>query len=159
MLILLMTAVITAQAQRPISKLEKILGVWNVEEKHTTGWSERGVRTCSYILDSTYIECETRAVSSTGKKRVYRFLLNHNSQADKFEMAGIYSNWPLKQFDLIDIEGTVWSIGNLGLPGGDVSRESQLQFESNDAYAWRGKNTNLKTGKVTEYEEKGVRRK
>ncbi|HZY80373.1 MAG TPA: hypothetical protein VFE50_12675 [Cyclobacteriaceae bacterium] len=160
-LILTFISITTTFAQVPtVRNLDILIGTWEVEEIHSTsGWSEKATRTCYYIMDSTYIECESKAVSND-KHRTYRFLINYNTVDKQYEMVGIYSNWPLKQLDVLipDDTGMKFRLSNSKALASDSQREGLIEFSSRDEYVWSGKNTNPKRGTSTVYTEKGRRK-
>lgn len=140
--------------------LDVLVGTWIVEEKHKSGWWEKGERTCSMIMNDTYMECETKAISSEGKSRVYRFLINYNPRGKRFEMTGIYSNWPLKQIDAIAVDSSarVWTLHEIPLPEETTERRATIRFADEDNYVWAGSNFNTKTRNTIEYVESGKRK-
>ncbi len=155
-LMLIATTSLPAQSLRDI---EILIGKWTVEERHASGWWEKGERTCEWIMDSTYIQCETKARSSQGKERTYRFLINYNGQTGRFEMTGIYSNWPLKQHDAIRLDGTGmrWTLEEIAAVGETTERRATIIFTDRDNYSWTGRNLNRAKNTTTEYTEIGKR--
>ena len=63
--------------QKSIKDLDFLIGKWEVREDNTEkNWWEKSKRTGRYILDSTYIELKSAAISSSGKKRTYRWFIH-----------------------------------------------------------------------------------
>src|SRR5688572_24214767 len=90
-----------------IRDLHMLIGKWKTEDIYMKGTPseliDKGERTCQYILNDTYINCETISVNSTGARRKYQFLINYNNITGQYEMISIYSNWPMKRQDVITI--------------------------------------------------------
>lgn len=151
-------------AQQPsVKDLHFLVGTWQTEEHHlASGWWEKSTRTGTYILDSTYLQLESVAVNSSGKKRTYRFLIHYDSDTDQFEMVCIYSNWPKVRTEILVWDQSNRTIKLTGKPEADEysERTGLMQFTSDfSAYTWKGANKSGKVDnpRVFEYEEKGKR--
>lgn len=155
--LMIASAIPTRAFSQSVDALSVLIGTWSVEEIHASGWSEKGTRTCEWIMDSTYIQCETKA-KSNGKERTYRFLINYNSQSQRCEMVGIYSNWPIKQHDAIYIESkTNWRLEEIPAINENTERRATIIFSDHDNYTWSGKNFNRTKNTTTVYTETGKR--
>jgi hypothetical protein len=151
--------------QSTIKDLNFLIGAWEAKEHNKEkAWWEECTRTGTYILDSTYIQLESVAISSTGKKRIYRFLIHYNSVVRQFEMVSMYSNWPKIQNDILDWnkERRVLTIRNKPEEGEYTERVGMMQFnEDLTSYKWTGINKSGDRTKpnIWEYEEIGKRLK
>lgn len=145
----LIGSMISAQDTSSVSRIHELdflVGTWEVREdnKELTWWEE-STRTGSYILDSTYIELRASAISSSGKKRTYTWLIHYNVKAQQFEMVSMFSNWHKIQFDIL-----IWDRLNRKLTvksGGDPGpyeyheRFGEILFNENlNEYTWKGEN-------------------
>ncbi|WP_436517766.1 hypothetical protein [Ekhidna sp. To15] len=129
-----------------IHNLDFLIGTWEVrEDNEEKTWWEESTRKGSYIMDSTYIELRASAVSSSGKKRTYIWLIHYNAKAQQFEMVSMFSNWHKIQFDIL-----IWDKPNRTLTvksGGDLGsyefheRFGEIVFNENlNEYIWKGEN-------------------
>jgi hypothetical protein len=86
-------------------------------------------------------------------------MIKYNQSERQFEMVGIYSNWSLKQFDILvpDGPGNKFRIVNSKAIPTDTRREATMNFKSCDEYEWPGNNYNLIKGTSTIYTERGSR--
>lgn len=119
--------VTTASYSNPpsVKDLHFLIGTWQVEEVNQgKNWWEKCTRTGTYVLDSTYIQLESVAVSSTGKKRTYRFMIHFDKTVNQFEMICMYGNWSKIQTDLLvwDREKRILTIRNKPQEGEYVER-------------------------------------
>lgn len=130
--------------EKSIHDLDFLIGNWEVEERNIEkNWWEKSSRTASYILDSTYIRLETKAITSTGKQRTYQWFIHYNSEEGQFEMISIYSNWPKIEFDILfwNADGRTLIIKNKKDPSVYHERYGQIVFdESFNFYEWKGEN-------------------
>jgi hypothetical protein len=146
-----------------IKDLYFLIGTWEAEEQNKEkNWSEKCTRVGTYVLDSTYIQLESVAVSSTGKKRGYRFLIHYNSAVHQFEMVSIYSNWPKMQHDILDWNTVKRALTIRSKPeeGDYAERIGTMQFnEDFTTYKWAGINKSGDRMKpnIWEYQEIGKR--
>ncbi len=151
-----------AQTSR-IHELSFLIGSWEVrEENEAKTWWEETDRTVIYILDSTYIELNSIAISSSGKQRSYKWYIHYNSKSDQFEMVSIFSNWYKIQYDRLswDADSRRLTILSGSDPGSDDyhERKGELQFnEDFSAYEWKGvnKSGNPDDPSIWEYTERG----
>jgi hypothetical protein len=132
-------------AQSSISDLDKLIGEWKVSEVFMQGTPhetrEEGVRQCFYILDSAYIQCHTKSVTRSGKKREYIFMINFNKINGQFEMVSIYSDWPLKRNDVITLQSKdLWDVVGTATIENGVSRRvwGVIEFSTPYSYVWKG---------------------
>lgn len=148
-----------------ISDLDFLIGEWKVREDNVEKkWWEEATRIGKYVMDSTYIELESTAVSSNGKSRTYRWYVHYNSKDKRFEMLSMFGNWHKVQFDILS-----WDPGHRTLTirsGGDPgSREfherfGEITFDENfSQYEWKGENKygDPKNPGIWKYVEKGKR--
>ncbi len=82
-----------------IKDLNFLIGKWKVEETMFPGtersYLERGIRTCEYFLDNSFIHCETQTTNSkTGKQRTYAYLINYDYDLGCFTAAVIANDFP-----------------------------------------------------------------
>jgi len=160
-LLLLVTDIYSQQNK--IKDLRFLIGTWEVRENNKeTEWWEKCIRTGQFILDSTYIQMESTAITSTGKQRVYRFLIHYNSEDQQFEMVSIYSNWPKVQFDILtwNSKKRILTIKNKNEVNEYHERFGEIVFNENfNEYIWVGENKYGDSNKpsVWKYEEKGIR--
>ena len=165
-LILLLINVLDVFSQeKSIKDLAFLIGTWEVrEDNEEEKWWEQSTRTAHYTLDSTYIELESVAISSSGKERTYRWLIHYNSKAEQFEMVSMYSNWHKVQFDIL-----TWDIGSrqLIIRNGVAAnsdeyheRYGEIVFDENfNNYIWKGENKygDRDDPGIWKYIEKGLR--
>jgi hypothetical protein len=162
LILVLLSSKMYAQ-ETTIKDLHFLLGVWQAEEhnKETTYW-EKCTRTGTYVLDSTYIQLESVAVSSTGKKRTYRFMIHYDKTAKQFEMICMYSNWPKVQIDFLDWNKETKTITIRNKPETEEYRErvGSMQFSADySSYIWTGTNKSGERLKprIWVFEENGKR--
>ncbi len=156
--------ILTAQ-EKSINDLGFLIGTWELREDNSEeGWWEKSIRTGRYVMDSTYIELESKAISSTGKERMYRWYIHYNSKTQQFEMTSMFSNWHKVQNDVLD-----WDAKNRKLTirnGVDASEEEyherfgEIIFDEDfNGYIWTGENKygDPENPGVWRYVEKGSR--
>jgi len=134
-------------AQSPLDPLRPLLGVWDTRDVYypAAGDSsiETGVRTCEFVMNDTYIQCETRASRAGGRERTYRFMINYNRNTARFEMLSLWSNVPHKAvYALTAQPGTnrwrVIDVATIGVDD-DGAHFSDLVFESPVSINWTGR--------------------
>jgi len=159
------TTLIVFSQQKSIKDLDFLIGEWEVREDNTEEkWWEKAKRTGRYVLDSTFIELESVAISSNGKERTYRWFIHFNSKSQQFEMASMYSNWDKILLDILhwDIEQRKLTIrnGKETNSHGYHERYGALIFnEDFSGYVWEGQNKygDPEKPKIWTYVEKGTR--
>lgn len=153
----MLTSARLAAQDKSIKDLDILIGTWDVEEKQVDGsFTEKGVRTCAYVMHDSYIQCETIATSG-GKERSYRFLINYNKQTKQFEMISIFSNWPAKESDILSVNGNEITLASMSTEASD--RSALIKFNGKNSYEWSGRNFPRSTPeKVFRYVETGVRK-
>ncbi len=165
-LIVLISASANGHAQeKSIKDLDFLIGTWEVrEDNDEKTWWEESTRTGKYILDGTYIELKSSAVSSRGKERTYLWLIHYNVKAQQFEMVSIFSNWHEVLLDTLH-----WNAKKRKLTiRNDVERKTdeyherfgEIIFDRNfNKYTWIGENKSGDPDKpsIWKYTEKGVR--
>lgn len=156
----------TAYSQEStIQNLDFLIGTWEVREENADkSWWEETRRSAEYTLDSTYIELNSEAVSSSGKKRTYRWFIHFNTKDQQYEMISMFGNWHKVQYDILEWDQAQRTIifRSGGDPGNDEyhDRYGEMVFnETFTEYVWTGIN---KSGDPTEpniweYEESGRR--
>ena len=163
-LFLIIGVPITYSQDHSVHDLAFLIGTWEVrEDNEDRSWWEESTRTGRYVLDSTYIELDAVAISSSGKKRTYRWLIHYDWEAQQFEMVSFFSNWPRVQIDLLSWDPATrrLTIVNKPNPGPYHERYGVLEFgEDFTSYTWTGEN---KSGdpsnpNIWRYIEKGERR-
>jgi len=159
--LLLLTSKLYSQAT--VKDLHFLVGTWEAEEhnKEKTWW-EKCTRSGTYILDSTYIQLESVAVSSTGKKRTYRFMIHYDKTAKQFEMVCMYSNWPKVQVNFLEWDSEKRTLTLRNKPEAEEygARTGAIQFSADyDTYTWKGinKSGDRQKPSIWEYEESGNR--
>ena len=84
---------LTAQG---IKDLDFLIGVWEHEETIFPGtgrqYTEEGRRECEYVLNDTYIKCESKSTNQKGS-RSYWFLINYEEDRDYFKVISFYSDY------------------------------------------------------------------
>ena len=163
-LALLMAGDILAQG-KSVRDLDFLIGEWEVREDNVEkNWWEKATRVGKYVLDSTYIELESAAVSSNGKQRAYRWYIHYNSKSDQFEMVSMFGNWHKIQFDIItwDPAHRKLTIQSDTDPGASEfhQRFGEIIFDENfSQYEWRGENKygDPNNPGIWKYVEKGLR--
>jgi len=151
--------------EKSVKDLEFLIGAWEVrEDNFKEAWWEKSTRIAQYVMDSTYIEMESKAISSTGHERTYRWYIHYNSKAQQFEMTSLFSNWHKVLHDVL-----VWDPENRKLTirnGIDSSEEEyherfgEIIFDEDfDGYIWKGENKNgdPENPEIWEYVEMGTR--
>lgn len=151
-------------AQHPsIKDLEFLIGTWETEEHSKTGdWWEKSTRSGTYILDAQYIQLESSSISSTGKRRTYRFLIHYDNRSKRFEMISIYSNYPKYRTEILewDNQGRKLQLRSQPIDDEFSERTGTMQFnEDFSEYTWTGTNKSgdPKKPSVFEFIEQGKR--
>lgn len=153
--------------EKSIADLHFLIGEWEVrEDNKENGWWESSTRTGNYVLDSTYIELKSTAISSNGKARTYSWYIHFNSKTNEFEMISFFSNWHNVLFDILDwdSENRKLTIKNKKDPNSNEYHErfGEILFdESFNKYIWKGQNKygNPNDPSIWNYIEKGHRTK
>ncbi|MGE0588274.1 MAG: hypothetical protein AB7O48_06840 [Cyclobacteriaceae bacterium] len=148
-----------------VRDLDFLIGKWEVrEDNFEKNWWEKTTRIGKYVMDSTYIELESKAVSSDGKHRTYRWYIHYNSKDKRFEMLSMFGNWHKVQFDIIswDPASRVLTMRSGRDPGVDEYHErfGEISFDKEfSQYEWKGENKygDPKNPGVWKYVEKGKR--
>ena len=149
------------QPESSIKDLEFLIGTWDVrEDNDEKTWWEEATRTVTYALDSTYIRLEAKAISSSGKKRTYQWLIHYNSKQQQFEMVSMFSNWHKIQLDILswDQHTRTLTIVNKADYEEFPERFGQLVFaEDYRSYEWKGENKygDVDNPSIWRYVEKG----
>ena len=163
-LLLLYREKIIAQG-RNIKELDFLVGEWKVrEDNKEKEWWEETIRVGRYVLDSTYIELESTAVSSDGKERTYRWYIHFNSKAKQFEMVSMFGNWHKVQFDILNWEANnrKLTIRSSADPNSSEFHErfGEIVFDKDfNEYVWTGQNKygDRENPRIWNYVEKGQR--
>lgn len=151
--------------QKSIQDLDFLIGEWKVrEDNKEKNWWEESARVGRYILDSTYIELKSNAISSDGTKRTYLWHIHYNSKNQRFEMVSIFSNWYKIQFDILywDLENRKLTIQNVVDQNSDEYQErfGEIIFDGSfNKYEWKGENKrgDPNNPSVWKYIERGYR--
>jgi len=151
--------------EKSIKDLEFLVGAWEVrEDNNENDWWEKATRTGRYILDSTYIELNATAISSTGKERTYRWFIHYNSKKNQFEMVSMFSNWHEVLVDILIWDSTKRKLtirNNVDLNSDEYhERYGEIIFDENfKSYIWTGENKNgdPNNPSIWKYVEKGSR--
>ena len=164
-LLFMVRAPVTYGQDSSISDLSFLIGTWEVrEDNDERTWWEESTRTGRYILDSMYIELDAVAISSSGKKRTYRWLIHYNWEAGQFEMVSFFSNWPRVQFDVLNWDPLTRKLTIVNKPNPDLYHErfGVLEFSADfNSYVWTGENKSGDPSKpnIWRYVEKGERKR
>ena len=129
-----------------IERLAVLIGSWDTEDVYTavdgSQSRETGVRTCSWTMRNSYVECVTVGRNQAGREREYRWFITHNPVSSRYEVVGIFSNVPMKvrQTIHIDSTGSVWNIRSASSvsDGIEWSHAAQLIFDGRDRAVWTG---------------------
>ncbi len=151
--------------EKKIQDLDFLIGEWKVrEDNKEENWWEKSTRTARYVLDSTYIELESKALSSKGKRRTYRWYIHYNSKAQQFEMVSMFSNWHKVERDILhwDSENRKLTVQNISDSNSNEYHErfGEISFdESFNKYVWKGENKygDPREPSIWKYVEKGSR--
>lgn len=86
------------QAQS-IDDLSFLIGEWELTETIYPGQSkeyqEKGIRTCSYYLNHSFIKCESSTtISTSGKKRTYAYYINYDEKEKCFRATNFANDFP-----------------------------------------------------------------
>ena len=162
--LLLSSGNIIAQ-EMSIQDLDFLIGEWEVrEDNKEKKWWEKSTRTGRYVLDSTYIELESAAISSSGKERTYSWYIHYNSKKNQFEMLSMFSNWHEVLFDILIWDSTKrkLTIRNKVDSNSDEFHEryGEIIFDENfNEYLWVGENKygDSNNPSIWKYVEKGLR--
>ncbi|MEP0987822.1 hypothetical protein [Ekhidna sp.] len=147
-----------------IHDLAFLVGNWEVQEDNKeNGWWEKSERTIQYALDSTYLQLDAKAISSSGKERVYRWYIHYNSKEEQFEMVSIFSNWHKIQLDILSWEAQTRTLTIQNKANSEEFHErlGQLVFNKDfSTYVWTGENKygDPKDPSIWKYVEKGTRK-
>lgn len=137
---------ISSYAQKSINDLAFLVGTWEVREDNLEkNWWEKSTRIVQFTLDSTYIQLDSEAITSSGKKRVYRWFIHYNSKEEQFEMISIFSNWHKIQFDILEWDENQRTLIIKNKPHSEEYHErfGELVFNQNlTEYIWKGVNKN-----------------
>ncbi len=127
-----------------IKDLEFLIGTWEVrEDNDKKTWWEKATRIGTYTLDSTHIQLQAQAHSSSGKQRTYLWLIHYNDKDQQFEMVSMFSNWPKTQLDILTWNADDRTLTIVHNPQLEEfpQRFGQLVFSDDyQSYEWRGEN-------------------
>ncbi|MCB0489437.1 MAG: hypothetical protein KDC99_13235 [Cyclobacteriaceae bacterium] len=148
-----------------VRDLDFLIGKWEVrEDNFEKNWWEKTTRIGKYVMDSSYIELESTAVSSDGKHRTYRWYIHYNSKDQRFEMLSMFGNWHKVQFDILswDPDSRVLTMRSGSDPGVEEYHErfGEISFDDKfSQYEWKGENKygDPKNPGIWKYVEKGKR--
>lgn len=163
-IVCMFNSLVTINAQS-INDLDFLIGKWEVrEDNKEKDWWEKSTRIGQFVLDSMYIELKSNALSSSGKKRTYRWYIHFNSKTQEFEMISLFSNWHSVLFDILDWnkESRKLTIRNkIDLNTSDYhERFGEIIFsEDFNLYEWKGQNKygDANSPSIWNYIEKGIR--
>ncbi|MEP1095164.1 MAG: hypothetical protein ABJG78_08645 [Cyclobacteriaceae bacterium] len=94
-------AATTSLHSQSIKDLDFLIGSWDVLETIYPGtekeYQENGTRVCEYYLNGSFIKCESSTVVSTsGKKRMYAYVINYDKREDCFRATNLADDFPLQ---------------------------------------------------------------
>lgn len=82
-----------------VADLDFLIGVWSgrstflyPREDGRAPAHEEAQATCAYILNETYIQCDTAWARPDGRRRAFR--LHFNTLEDGYQTLFLYDNWP-----------------------------------------------------------------
>jgi len=124
-----------------IRQLDWLVGKWHFEDKAISGsYSETGTRICEYTLDDAYILCTSEGENSSGKKRSYVFLVSYNRMDERFEIVGLFGDFPRKILYVLtlspdshhlELNSVFWTDEGL-VP----NNEASIVYDGKDQYIW-----------------------
>ncbi len=161
----LFVLIASSSFSQSVKDLDFLIGEWKVrEDNKEKNWWEESSRIARYALDSTHIEIEATAISSSGKERSYLWYIHYNSKKKQFEMVSMFSNWHKTQFDILAWDATKrkLTIKNDVDPNSDEYHErfGEMIFDENfNTYTWIGENKYGDRNKpsIWNYVEKGIK--
>ena len=121
---LLVTLLLSA-TQPATDWLVPFVGVWETTDTYHPAKGEpiveRATRTCQMVMQGSYLQCESVASRPGGGVRTYRFLINYNRTAKRFEMLSLWSNVPHKAVQIMSPhdERNRWLIREHAVVGDD----------------------------------------
>jgi len=124
-----------------IRQLDWLVGKWHFEDNAISGsYSETGTRICEYTLDDAYILCTSEGENSNGNKRSYVFLVSYNWMAERFEIIGLFGDFPRKilyaltfspDSHHLELNSEFWTEEGL-VP----NNEASIVYDGKDQYVW-----------------------
>ena len=141
-----------------LEQLSWLIGTWEYQDKQLGGgYEEVGVRQCAFVFDKRYIRCESNGTTNSGKSRTYIWFLNYNALDQRFEMTGVFSDYPRKllysatvsnEGHRVELENKAW------LPEGVVPLGTAvITYNGDDQYVWEISSTNQGTGETTRFRD------
>ncbi len=122
------------------------VGTWDTEDTYhpRSGQPvvERGRRTCAFVMQNSYLQCETVVSPPKGTGRTYRFVINYNATLRRFEMLSLWSNVPHKLVQQLapDDSGARWQVTTIAVISEEMSpHSSEIVFESRQRIVWTGR--------------------
>jgi len=152
-LILLLLPTVSVSQKQPdaIKELDFLIGAWDLHEVTYPGqpneYVETGKRTCAYVLNGRYLQCETKAIRK-GKERSYFFLINYLKQENRYQMVSMYSDYDQQGRQAVVLDSARSLLQITVIPGGfrnDFTTRSTLSFSNPDKLVWEGR-TSSTTG-------------
>lgn len=128
----------------PVRSLDFLIGTWELHEVTYPGqpneYVETGKRTCAYVLNGRYVQCETKAIRK-GKERSYFFLINYLRQENRYQMVSMYSDYDQQGRQAVVLDSARSLLQITVIPGGfrnDFITRSTLSFANPDKLVWEG---------------------
>lgn len=147
-LFMLLTLSQLASAQsngQSIQDMDFLIGTWDVLETIYPGtdraFQEKGTRVCEYYLKDTMIKCESRTnLSTSGRERVYVYLIKYNSRAENFTAINFAHDFPLHGYFRwnLDMESEEIVFNSPRSVNDDQFVRGTISFENRDRLVWRG---------------------
>ncbi|MCE7991127.1 MAG: DUF1579 family protein [Roseivirga sp.] len=126
-----------------IKDLDFLIGKWQLKEVVHKGeaneYTERGIRECKYILDETYIHCDSKATRK-GKSRSYIMNINYNTKTKRFFMTDQFSDFDFRgnsEIILDSVGQELHLISPLDVDDGEFFR-SRISFKDRNKLIWEG---------------------
>ena len=144
-LALLWASLAVAGSGQSIQHLDFLIGTWEVEETILPGrenaYQEKGTRTCTYYLDSSFIKCEaSTVVKHTGKKRTYAYYINYDEKEDCYWATNFANDFPLHglhQWFMDEAKKQLIAITPKNV-NGDRFFRGTISFADKDQIIWDG---------------------
>ncbi len=148
--------------ENELDQLAWLVGSWEYRDEQIDGeYEEAGIRECGFALDKSYIRCESNGQTNTGKQRNYVWFLNYNGLDQRFEMMGVFSDYPRKLLysaTVSDDGHRIEIINNAWLPEDLVRLGTAIvQYDGEKKYVWSITSTNQGTGETTRFRDTAVR--
>ena len=139
---LCLSGMVSGEENLPIQRLDWMIGQWTfVDAAVKSDYVETGTRNCDWALDGRYILCTGTGTNHRGKVRSYLFYLNFNHMEERFEITGLFGDWPRKNLYVAEVSEDnhtlrlkSWFWTNDGLT---PNNQATISYNGDDQYVWR----------------------